>query len=97
MNVEIGSVAALFLFWEYVFSNFRYWYFFSLCKLPVHNHQTFSHTSAQLYKSLGFLALYNSSNFHFFRPNKTRKKRGGGLIAKWVRICEKEMKTFEGK
>ncbi len=27
MNVEIGTVAVQFLFWEYLFSNFRYWFF----------------------------------------------------------------------
>ncbi len=27
MNVEIGTVAAQLLFWAYLFSNFRYWFF----------------------------------------------------------------------
>ncbi len=27
MNVETGTVDAQFLFWEYLFSNFCYWFF----------------------------------------------------------------------
>jgi hypothetical protein len=26
MNVEIGTVTAQFLFWEYLLENFRYWF-----------------------------------------------------------------------
>ncbi len=33
MNVEIGTVAVQFFFWEYFFSDFRYWFFAVQCML----------------------------------------------------------------